>query len=97
MSASRGVAIVTLGDRYYRFLEFCDDAPYEDNMPFMIDPITGKHFTELPAHAGRLASENDRLRAALERYGRHTGICHFLGGKDCNCGWESVKRSLAGP
>jgi hypothetical protein len=63
-------------------------------MPFMIDPITGKHFTELPAHAGKLASENDRLREALEKYGRHTGICHFLGGKDCNCGWETIKRSL---
>jgi hypothetical protein len=37
--------------------------------------------------------EIERLRAALEKYGRHTGVCHFLGGKDCNCGWENIQRT----
>jgi len=36
-------------------------------MPFMIDPTTGKHFTEVPAEAARLAAENERLRAALKK------------------------------
>jgi hypothetical protein len=52
------------------------------------------NFTIEPNLVVRAADEIERLRAALEKYGRHTGVCHFLGGKDCNCGWENIQRTL---
>ena len=53
---------------------------------------------DLPVSAGNLmdmaADEIERLRAALKKYGRHLGTCHDHGGKDCNCGWETIKRDI---
>jgi hypothetical protein len=46
-------------------------------MPFMIDPVTGKHFTELPAEAARLQAEIERLRAALFQVA-NDGRCFML-------------------
>lgn len=45
-------------------------------------------------HVERLLAENEKLRAALAKYGQHDDTCPMLlnsGFAACDCGWDKVK------
>jgi DNA-directed RNA polymerase subunit RPC12/RpoP len=79
------------------------DLAYQDRQQALRDAATGKvagHAEQCGCHGcvtGPLRVENERLRAALLRYGRHEMQCRFWAEPGCTCGLAEALKETKQP